>query len=124
MNRQEIGHLLHILLGNYPNTKITDAGATISAWELELAEYEAEDVYKAARLHMNRSKFFPSVAEIKPLIPLAKIVYAPQPQKKQIEASKKCYLAEELDLSYLFEEDKPSECCYKCQKFNYCYGDN
>lgn len=123
MNRAEIGQLLHVMLGNYPNTKIKDAEAAISAWEMAFADYQAEDVYKAARMHLDRSKFFPTIAEIKSLIPIASIAYmpAPDPQKK-IEASKTCYTVDDITFDMLTDTE-PAECCLNCPKKSYCYGD-
>lgn len=78
MTRDEITKLLELLCGNY-NARIVDPAATADAWELILGPYSAEAVYKAARLHMERSRFFPNPAEIKDKITRAQIVYSGPP---------------------------------------------
>lgn len=75
MNREDIIRLLGILSEAYPNTKIKNASSMASTWEMCLEDYSAESVYKAARLHMSTSKFFPTPAEIRENIVRAEIVY-------------------------------------------------
>ena len=75
MNRAETINLIKSLLGTYPNTKMSNVQATVDAWEMEFGEYPAETIYKAARCHMGRSKFFPSPAEIKKFIPIAPLLF-------------------------------------------------
>ena len=74
MNRDETTKLLEILCGNY-NKKIVDPKATVNAWEMTLGAFSAEAVYKAARLHMSESKYWPNPADIREKIVKAKIVY-------------------------------------------------
>ena len=71
MNRAETIYLIKTLLGTYPNTRIEDPKQTVESFELELGQYPAETVYKAARCHMGRSKFFPTPAEIKKYLGIA-----------------------------------------------------
>ena len=75
MNRGEIIKLLSILSEAYPASKIKDAASMATTWEMCLGEFSADSVYKAARLHINTSKFFPTVAEIRDKIVRAGIVY-------------------------------------------------
>ena len=66
MTRQEITKLLEILVSAYPMAadKITDAKGTVMAFELAFGEMDAGRVYKAARLHMMSSPYFPTVSDI------------------------------------------------------------
>ncbi len=77
MERKEIVELLKIVSANYPHAKISDPKAMVSAWELILGDYSAEAVYKAARLHMETNKYFPSPSDIRDNIVRAQIVYVP-----------------------------------------------
>lgn len=79
MTRKEITELLEIVISTYPYTKVQDANAMVSAWELTLGDYSAESVYKATRLHMNTSKFFPTPADIKEKILKAEMIYTGTP---------------------------------------------
>lgn len=75
MTREETVKLLAMLRASYPNTKITDAQSTLSAWEMVLGEYSAEKVYKAARLHLEVNKFFPTPADIIEHMTRAEVLY-------------------------------------------------
>lgn len=75
MTRHEIEDLLEILCNQYPYAKIENARAMADGWEMCLGEYPAEMVYKAARLHMEVCKFFPTVADINDKIVRAELVY-------------------------------------------------
>lgn len=88
MKRDEIINLLEVLASAYPNTKIKDAGATVSAWELTLGGFSAEAVYKAARLHMETNKFFPAPSEIAEKIVRAELIYTDRP-RPALDAPKK-----------------------------------
>jgi hypothetical protein len=48
----------------------------VTTWEMMFGEYSAESVYKAARLHMENSKFFPTVADIKENLKKAEMIYS------------------------------------------------
>lgn len=88
MNRKEIADLLEIVISNYPNTKIKDAGAMVSAWEMGLGDLPAKSVYKAARFHLETSPFFPTIADIREKILRAELVYKDaEPDVKKIEGS-------------------------------------
>lgn len=76
MTRKEIVDLLKIVFAAYPHTKIADPNAMVSTWEMMFGEYSAESVYKAARLHMENSKFFPTVADIKENLKKAEMIYS------------------------------------------------
>lgn len=74
MNRNEITKLLEILVTNY-GKKVTDPKTMADSWEMILGSYSAEAVFKAARLHMVESKYFPNPADIRERIPKAQLVY-------------------------------------------------
>ena len=65
MTRQEIADLLELVIANYPETFIKDAKAMVSVWEMAFGEYPADKIYRAARFHMDVSKKFPTIADIK-----------------------------------------------------------
>lgn len=75
MTREETIKLLKLVSANYPNTKINDAAATATVWEMNLGEYPAESVYKAARLHMQTCKFFPTPADILKHMQRAELIF-------------------------------------------------
>lgn len=77
MERKEIIELLKVISSAYPHAKIPDPTAMVTAWELLLGDFSAESVYKAARLHMETNKFFPSPSDIRDNIVKAEIVYKP-----------------------------------------------
>ena len=87
MTREETIKLLAMVRANYPNVKISDPSATVSAWEMALGGYSAEAVFKSARLHMMTSKFFPTPADILEKLVRSEIVYN-GPDIKQIPAPK------------------------------------
>lgn len=64
MTRREIVKLLEALMGAYPMTKIPDPKMTADAWEMAFGSYEAELVYKAARVYMITGRFFPTISDI------------------------------------------------------------
>ena len=74
MNRNEITKLLEILVANY-GKKISDPKQVADTWELHFGNCEAGEVFKAARLHMETSPYFPNPADIKKLMPKAQLVY-------------------------------------------------
>lgn len=80
MTRAEIIDLLEILISCYPNTKIADPSAMATSWEMVLGEYEASSIYKAARLQMSTSPFFPKPADLINSITRAELVYSPPPR--------------------------------------------
>lgn len=80
MTRAEIIDLLEILISCYPNTKIADPSAMATSWEMVLGEYEASSIYKAARLQMSISPFFPKPADLINSITRAELVYSPPPR--------------------------------------------
>ena len=80
MNKLECVQLLKTLMGAYPNTKHDNPQGLLDSYMLVLSEYEAETVYKAARMYMGngKNKYFPKAAEIKKYIPLAPHMFNPE----------------------------------------------
>ena len=75
MTRKEIVELLKIVSASYPNAKIADPNTMVTTWEMMFGDLPADKVYKAARLHMESSKFFPTVADIKENLTKADMIY-------------------------------------------------
>lgn len=75
MSEKECMQILAIVRSVYPNVKIEDAGSMVKGWMLELGDYSASSVYKAARLHMSTNRFFPTPADIREKIIRAELVY-------------------------------------------------
>lgn len=88
MTRTEIIDLLEILISSYPNTKIADPSAMATSWEMVLADYDAPGIYKAARLHMSTSPFFPRPSELIDKKVKAEMIYSDRP-RKMLEPPKK-----------------------------------
>ena len=79
MTRDEITKLLEFLTTNY-NKKITDPKGLADSWEMALGSFSAEAVFKASRLHMETSPFFPTPADIRKNIVRASVAYAEEPK--------------------------------------------
>ena len=75
MTREEIVALLATLRSNYPHAKIPDAEGLVNTWELTFGNEDASRVYKAARLHMESSSYFPTIADIRKKIGIAVGLY-------------------------------------------------
>lgn len=86
MNRAEILDLLEIVISNYPHTKVADPSAMATAWEMVLGEYPAESIYKAARLHMSTSHFFPTPADLIEARARAEVIYTAEHPRAALEA--------------------------------------
>lgn len=84
MNRTEITELLAIAKSAYPTVKIENPKAVVTAWEIGLGDYEADSVAKALRFHIETSKFFPTVADIRDKMVRSQIVY----DESEIEINK------------------------------------
>ena len=82
MTRQEIADLLELVIANYPKAFIKDAKATLSVWEMAFGEEPAERVYRAARHHMDISKDFPTIADIKDCMNKGEMIYGGDNQPK------------------------------------------
>lgn len=97
MTRQETVQLLQMLAATYPNAKIKDAATMANIWEMSLSDFTAEAVYKAARLHMDTNKFFPTPADIKEKIIRAELIYNGPPLNAiEAPAADDGYYLEEL----------------------------
>lgn len=83
MTRDEITKLLEFVCAAYPNAKITDPAGTASVWEMAFGEYPAESVYRAAKIHMESSAFFPTIADIKKNLRRAEIINQSERQERK-----------------------------------------
>jgi hypothetical protein len=91
MTREETLKLLEFLYGVYPNPKKTvTAAETANAWSLIFQDEPAANVYRAARLHIQRSPYFPTISDINDCMQRAVMLYdiraaealpAPDPQE-------------------------------------------
>lgn len=79
MTQEETVKLLEILKAAYPNWKIDNPKQTLEVYEMALGSYKAEDIYKSARVHITRSKFPPSIAELIHGITRGHLVYDDSP---------------------------------------------
>lgn len=86
MTQKELIQLLKQLSANYPNaiSKI-DSRELLKNWEMAFGGEDAEAVYMAARLHMDLSPFFPTIADIKSNIRRGKLVYGHPPEAPQLK---------------------------------------
>jgi len=74
MKETEAKMILAILRQNYKNAKINDPMSEVKLWVNALGEYPADVIKIAAEFHMQKSSFFPTIAEIKSMIPRAEIL--------------------------------------------------
>ena len=81
MTRKEIINLLEVISAAYPYIKISDPASMVSAWLLVFGDQDAGAVYKAARLHIETSPFFPTPADINNLMVKAEAIYGSKPVK-------------------------------------------
>lgn len=76
MTREEIIKLLSLVSASYPHAKIKDPSSLVSTWEMVLGDFSAESVCKAARLHIETNKYFPSPSDIRDNIVRASFSYS------------------------------------------------
>lgn len=93
MTEEEVLMNLAILKQNYKNVKIEDPDAEIAMWLSAFGESDPEVIKVAVQFHIAKSKFWPTVAEIKKLVPRAEMLVQfekanSEPQKK-LEAPKR-----------------------------------
>jgi hypothetical protein len=84
MTRQEILELLKRLRAAYPNSKIADPVGLVEAWEMAFGEDNAEQIYKAARHHLETSPFFPTIVDIRHAIVKGELLYGKSSQSPKI----------------------------------------
>lgn len=117
MTRKEIVQLLKILADNYTNNRISDPEGTVKVWELSLGSFPAEQIYKAARLHMAKSPFFPTPAELIEKIPRAEIIYTqtsrPQLEQKKIQPSREPEDREGCQFCPYYDDCQKKECAFE-----------
>lgn len=94
MVRAEILTLLNELMGAYVYVSVKDPETTARIYEMALGEYEAKHVFMAARMHIRRSKYFPSPEHLIELIPKAKMLCEMEEEnaRKALEAPKQVAL--------------------------------
>jgi hypothetical protein len=91
MTREQVTDLLEELLKAYPYymKNISDPDGMIDTWEREFGTEDAGAIFKAARHHINTSKWFPTISEIRKAINKGQMMYGqPQPSAPAIEAPK------------------------------------
>lgn len=92
MTRDEITDLLEELINAYPYymKNITEPDRMVDTWEREFGAYDAGTIFKAARHHINISRYFPAISDIKDAINKGQMIYGeqPQPSAPAIEAPK------------------------------------
>ena len=98
MDKKEATKVLAILRSIYPHIKIDNPEAMAAGWEMTLGEFSADAVMKAARLHIETSKYFPAPSEIREKIVRAELIYN-GPAINTIEAHK-----QDPDREKYFEE--------------------
>ena len=128
MTREETRRLLELLLSNYTYARkdITNPKQTLDLWEMVFAEYEAEKVYKAARLHISTNKYMPNPADLLKSIVRAELVYGDVPDPKtapKIEASTKSYIEDTTYYDDILDLEPDEDHCANCSRRRYCYGE-
>lgn len=99
MTREDIIKLLAVLSDNY-NVKIANPSGKATAWEMVLGGRNTDSVYKAARMHMETNRYFPSPADLIKLIPRAEAAYGTY-QGNAIEAHSQCTVLTTRDNAFL-----------------------
>ena len=77
MTPNELKHLLNRFAAVY-NWRPTDAKAVFEQWYMAFSEYDAADVYMAARVVMESSRYLPKIADVKKAINKGRMLYGPQ----------------------------------------------
>jgi len=90
MTREEITDLLEELLKAYPYyiKNITDPDGIVDTWEREFGTEDAGTIFKAARHHINTSRYFPAISDIRGCINKGQMIYGQEIQPA-IEAPQK-----------------------------------
>lgn len=114
MTREEIGQLLTVLWDSYPNVKARDPKGMLNTWEMAFADKDARVVFRSARLHIEDSPFFPTIADIKRRISTAEwlvereathtlYIAEPTAPKKAIKAVTFCPLHTEFECVLMWD---------------------
>lgn len=109
MNRVEAVKILAIVRACYPQVKILDAESMVNSWVWVLGEFDADLVLKAAQIHVSKSKFFPTPADIRENITRAAVF---QSSKAALESGQKAISSgtKPVDLT----DDDVEELCRFC----------
>lgn len=81
----EILTLLGEITSAYPHINIKDPQATARMWEMTLGEYETKHVFMAARIHIRKSKYFPTPADLIALLPNARLACEMEENKSKVK---------------------------------------
>ena len=76
MNKSEAAKILAIIRPLYPNAKVYTE-SMVSSWVWQLGEFDANLVLKAAQIHVSKSRYFPTPADIRENITRASIMLMP-----------------------------------------------
>lgn len=74
MNKVEAAKILAVVKACYPQVKIENAESMVNAWLWQLGEFDADIVMQAAKLHVSKSRFFPTPADIRENINRASVL--------------------------------------------------
>lgn len=88
MTREEVISLLKYVRNAYPNQRLEDAKGTANIWEGAFANEDARIVFRAARIHVENSPYFPAPANIKNLMVRASLLIeleAEQAEQRKLE---------------------------------------
>lgn len=123
MTREELKQLLRMAMECYPyaKSKVEDPKALLDLWEITFAEWNATDVFKAFRYHVNHSKFFPTPADIKDAIPKGAVIYDDVPTTPRLEDNSTPYLTMDINFLDNIIDIEPDEQCLHCPKRYSCF---
>jgi hypothetical protein len=83
--REDIEHLIDLLLNAYPYSKKTvSRETTIEIWEMAFEDVKANDLYRAVKNHMQTSKFYPAITEIQEQLRRIYLTTAPEQKKEPV----------------------------------------
>lgn len=122
MTVQESYQIVYMIHTAYPSdSKATaqELAERVNLFAAFFADYPAETVRTAARGWIANNKWMPTPHDIKEACDMLLRLVKNLANAKIISFD--TLDDDSDDLSYLFEEDKPSECCYKCSKLKDCY---
>ena len=111
MNKVEAVKILAVVRAAYPQVKIADAESTVNAWVWQLGEFDADVVLKAAQIHVSKSKYFPTPADIRDNITRAQMY---QIQNKALEAGQQRIASRSENKPADVTDDYLEELCRFC----------
>lgn len=75
MTREDVLRLLDELCGAYPQVNFKNPRATATIWQISFEKEDAQAVFMAARLHIGKSKYFPTPYDIKANLPYCNMMH-------------------------------------------------